>query len=170
MAKLKAVNVTKVQAGGSGDNYVKDGFIKTVEKVWIDTYVLGAITTADNICIARLPAYKKLVDVIVHWPATGADNLHTTATVSLHLASDTATLPTGGAGNLGKMRALTVGTGDGGTIMPSNSTSATLQLNATGFLATAGTTDLGIWLHYEITGGAAIKTTGGTVGIIVRYT
>ena len=33
----EAANVAKYNAGGSGDNIIADGYIKTVEKVWIDS-------------------------------------------------------------------------------------------------------------------------------------
>ena len=69
MASLYADNVTKVRAGGSGDNIVADGFIKTVEKVWIDTYTASAvIPSTSSLCIGKIPKGKKLTDVIVHLP------------------------------------------------------------------------------------------------------
>ena len=71
MSTLNATNVTKYDAGGSGDNYIDDGYIKTVEKVWIDTYTntTNAITSADTILIGYVPKNKKITDVIVHMPA-----------------------------------------------------------------------------------------------------
>ena len=77
----RAANVTKVQAGGSGDNMVSDGLIKTVEKVWTDTYaVSAAITSAANISIAKLPKGKKLTSVLISVPALGST---TNATIQL---------------------------------------------------------------------------------------
>jgi hypothetical protein len=61
----RAGNVTKFVAGGSGDNIVPDGYIKTVEKVWLDSYTGASITgTKGSIDIAILPLNKKLVDVV----------------------------------------------------------------------------------------------------------
>lgn len=54
---------TKYQAGGSGDNYIPDGFIKTVEKVWMDSYTIAFTNTNTTIDIAVLPLNKKIVSV-----------------------------------------------------------------------------------------------------------
>ena len=40
----KSANLTKYDNGGTGDNIIPDGYIKTVEKVWIDTYTYSATT------------------------------------------------------------------------------------------------------------------------------
>ncbi|MFA5340454.1 MAG: hypothetical protein WC332_01635 [Clostridia bacterium] len=96
MASLYADNVTKVRAGGSGDNYVADGFIKTVEKVWIDTYtVAAAIPSTSSLCIGKIPKGKKLTDVIVYLPVLSA--AATTSTVYLDTAATTSVAPWGGA-------------------------------------------------------------------------
>lgn len=96
MATLKAVNVTKYDAGGSGDNVIADGFIKTVEKVWIDTYVVAAvIPTTSSLCIGKIPKGKKLTDVIVHLPVLNA--AATTGTVYLDTAATTSVDTWGGA-------------------------------------------------------------------------
>lgn len=60
-----ASNVGKFLAGGSGDNYIADGFIKTVEKIWLDSYTLtGAMTgTNSTIDIAVLPTNKKITAI-----------------------------------------------------------------------------------------------------------
>ena len=72
MATVKAGNVTKfeaIQIGGSGDNYIADGFIKSVEKVWIDEYVMStALLTTSSILIARIPKGKKITDIRVYLP------------------------------------------------------------------------------------------------------
>jgi hypothetical protein len=82
----RAANVTKVVAGGSGDNVVSDGLIKTVEKVWTDTYaVSAAITSAANISIAKLTKGKKLTSVLVSIPALGTV---TSATIQLGDGTD----------------------------------------------------------------------------------
>jgi hypothetical protein len=96
MASLYADNVTKVRAGGSGDNIVADGFIKTVEKVWIDTYtVSAAIPSTSSLCIGKIPKGKKLTDVIVYLPVLSA--AATTSTVYLGTAATTSTSTWGGA-------------------------------------------------------------------------
>jgi len=164
MAELKSANVTKYDNGGSGDNYIGNGLIKSVEKIWTDTYVLGEVTTNDSICIARIPANKQLIDVIVHMPATSGGV--TTSTVGLQL-SNTPVTNSGTASNLGNMKVLSGGVNE--TIL-STGTSCTLQLGPDGFLSTTGTTELGLWLIKNDSGGTTIGTTGGTLKTVVRYT
>ena len=64
---VKGANVTKFDAGGSGDNYIPDGYIKTVEKIWMDNYTLTGVITLTNttISIATLPVNKKIVGIEV---------------------------------------------------------------------------------------------------------
>ena len=60
----QAINVTKYNAGGSGDNIVPDGYIKTVEKIWMDSFTTASITgTKASIDIAVLPLNKKIVGI-----------------------------------------------------------------------------------------------------------
>lgn len=81
MASYKAANVTKYDAGGTGDNYIADGYIKSVEKIWMDSYaVTSAITTADTITIAKIPANKKITSIDVYLPVLGTT---TNSTVSI---------------------------------------------------------------------------------------
>ena len=64
---VKGANVTKYDAGGSGDNNIGDGYIKATEKVWMDNYTLTSVITLTNttISIATLPPNKKLTSVQV---------------------------------------------------------------------------------------------------------
>ena len=90
MSALKAANVTKYDAGGSGDDIISDGLIKTVEKVWIDSYVCTqTLATTDSICIGIVPASSHLTDVIVYLPAT--HSLDTLCTVYLSTGQTVAT-------------------------------------------------------------------------------
>lgn len=87
MADLKAANVTKYEAGGSGDNYIDDGYIKSVEKVWQDSYTwTSVITSADTITIAKVPPNKKITSVEVYLPATWAS---TASDITVGIAGDT---------------------------------------------------------------------------------
>lgn len=61
---VKATNVTKYDAGGSGDNVIADGYIKTVEKIWMDSYTIAFTGTNDTIVIARLPENKKITSIV----------------------------------------------------------------------------------------------------------
>lgn len=83
-----AANVTKYNAGGSGDNIIADGYIKAVEKVWLDEYDLSdTASTNTTINIAVLPTNKKITGVDVHIEATTS---HTSGTVSIGFATDSA--------------------------------------------------------------------------------
>lgn len=56
--------VTKVRAGGSGDNYIADGYIKSVEKIWIDSYQSSSdLSTNTTIVLAALPSGKKVTSI-----------------------------------------------------------------------------------------------------------
>jgi hypothetical protein len=62
---VKAANVTKYDAGGSGDNVIPDGYIKAVEKIWMDSYTIAFVLTNTTISIATLPANKKITSIEV---------------------------------------------------------------------------------------------------------
>ena len=159
MASLYADNVTKVRAGGSGDNIVADGFIKTVEKVWIDTYtVSAALPSTSSLCIGKIPKGKKLTDVIVYLPVLSAAG--TTGTVSLDTAATTSTSPWGGY--------LVIG-GAISTITSLASIS-TVRLNHTKVFAEMPE-DVELFITIEtvaLVGGTTI--TAGTIKSIIKYT
>jgi hypothetical protein len=82
----QAANVTKYNAGGSGDNIVADGYIKTVEKVWLDSFSTASLTgTKASIDIAILPLNKKIVDVVAIIETTASQ---TSGTISLGWSED----------------------------------------------------------------------------------
>ena len=85
MTAFNATNVSSVVvSGGSGSYMVADGYIRTVEKLWIDTFVFTAVvTTADSICIAVIPGNKKITGVDVWLPSTFAP---TNATINVGVA------------------------------------------------------------------------------------
>ena len=72
MAEVKGVNVTKYDAGGSGDNYIPDGYIKTVEHIWMDSYEASALASSSSINIAKLEGNKKITSVEIYHDALGA--------------------------------------------------------------------------------------------------
>jgi len=157
MPTVKAGNVTKYDAGGSGDNVISDGYIKSVEKVWIDTYTYSSAKTIGAglvIEIAVLPEGKKVTGIDVNVIGLSATT------------SDTLTI---------------------GTKLASGTTNNTLFMAATRCGgAAAGLTPAPSWLHadanvlpYELTGGtnrifvafaASATVTVGTITSIVRYT
>src|SRR3990167_2454012 len=81
----EASNVAKYTAGGSGDNVIADGYIKTVEKVWIDSYTIAFTNTNTTIDIAVLPLNKKItsIDVEIETSIT-----QTSGTVSVGFSTD----------------------------------------------------------------------------------
>ena len=153
MTAFKGANKTKYDAGGSGDNVISDGFIKTVEKVWLDSIALGEtpLTTADTIAIATIPANKKITGVEIYIPASQA--------------------PTGAT--------ITVGTtGDADKFIKSteifqfkdtavNEEVGVIRMNnPDGFqFVTTAATDIFLALDT-----VALTTTNGTIKTIVRYT
>lgn len=155
---VKSANVTKYDAGGTGDNIIADGYIKTVEKVWIDTYTYSATATigvGTVIECAVVPAGKKItgIEVIGLSALNGAT---TTCTIQM------------------------------GTKIAAGTSHATLFLAATTFGVTAlGTVvnnavKANTNIPYELTGGtnrifllfagANPSVTVGTLTTIVRYT
>lgn len=155
MATVKAVNVTKYDAGGSGDNIIDDGFIKTVEKVWIDKYVLAAVVpSSTSIKIASIPKNKKITDIVVHMPIIGSPATNTT----VYICTGATTAVTGfiGALSLNNQKV----TFDAGT---------TATLSITGLntnIATALGADIDLYMMIN----PATTITAGTIYTIVRYT
>lgn len=90
MTEFKAANKTKYDAGGTGDNIIKDGFIKTVEKIWMDTFSFTAVlTTADTIAIATIPANKKITGIEVYFEGTdGTGFVPTDVTIDVGTVGD----------------------------------------------------------------------------------
>lgn len=157
MATVKAANATKYDAGGSGDNIVPDGYIKTVEKVWIDSYSVSAvIPSTTSILIARVPANKKVTDIVVHMPVVGSPA--TNSTVYCCTGATTSTSPYFGILTLN---------GDAQKTTFDCGTAGTLRLAANGTkMGVALPTDVGIYIMIS----PATTVTGGTIRSIVRYT
>lgn len=83
----QASNVTKYAAGGSGSNYIPDGYIKTIEKVWFDSYTLNFTNTNTTVDIAILPPNKKImgIEVVIFTSAS-----QTNGTISIGFSTDAA--------------------------------------------------------------------------------
>lgn len=75
MASLYGANVTKIRAGGSGDNIVAGGQIKTTTKVFQDSYEAAGANIGDTIELATLPADQTIVDIKIYFDALGAATL-----------------------------------------------------------------------------------------------
>ena len=162
MAGLKAMNVTKFDSGGRND-YIADGYIKSVEKVWIDSYAVtaGLSPTEGSILIGYLPKNKKLIDVVVYTPS-----LMTKATTSsIHLSTSESDGST--AGDLGIMRSLKQSVVSGFNIQAANH----FVMIGSSFLTTASTTAaLPLYITFHNAGGEDTIVTGGTINTIIKYT
>jgi len=163
MSELKSGNVTKYDAGGSGDNYIADGYIKSVEKVWIDEYTntTNAITSGDTILIGYVPKNKKITEVIVHMPALTAGK---TSAGTLMIGSAATILYTAANTYLGPMQA------DGYQTEAYNmSTATTLRLQPSKF-ATITDKRVGLYLKLIPANILATTVTAATIRSIIKYT
>ena len=168
---VKAANVTKYNAGGSGDNIIADGYIKAVEKVWIDSYTIAFTGTNDTIHVAVLPENKKITSIVCMIDTTVSQ---TGGTVSIGYSVDaTDDLAPTGVSNFLAPQTITHNQTKtslvipGGTIIGSTTTSTSITLNAVtaGFQGvTSGTqTTIAVKLNNW-------TSTTGTVKTVVRYT
>lgn len=153
----KATNVTKYDAGGTGDNIIPDGFIKSVEKVWIDTYTFSSTATIGIntiIDIAKVPAGKKLVSIEV-W-GLSASQISATSTNAVSIG---ARYGTGSVTNATQfLGATTLGTA-------TFDNSPVRARSGIGVECTTSTHT--IFLHFTA---ANPSITGGTITSIVKYT
>ena len=81
----ESANVAKFNLGGSGSNIVADGYIKAVEKIWLDSYTIAFTNTNTTIDIAILPANKKVVSIELVIYSTISQ---TNGTVSIGFSTD----------------------------------------------------------------------------------
>lgn len=166
-----AANLTKYYAGGSGDNIIADGYIKTVEKIWIDSYTIAFTNTLTCIQIAELPENKKVTSIVVDLITTITQS---GGTISLGYVQDTTDiLATAGVGDFMAPTTITNNLTKNSIVLPGGSmpggtaTSGTVVFAVvnSGFQnVTAGTnTTIGIKLNNW-------DMTTGTLKTIVRYT
>jgi len=86
----KSTSVTKYDAGGSGDNIISQGLVKTVEKVWLDTYVYSSASTIGSgmqIEIAAIPQGRKITGIEVYGIGTLSATSTNTVAIGTKLAS-----------------------------------------------------------------------------------
>lgn len=153
---VKCVNVTKYDAGGSGDNVIADGYIKSVPKVWIDTYALTAtsgpaLTVGTMLLCGYIPENKKIIGCDVYFPAalSGAAVTGTGTTISI------------------------------GVKLASGATNGTLFLSGGECLTATTKLEAGTNLPYVVTGGTnqiiltfarlAPTVTAGNITIVTTY-
>jgi hypothetical protein len=92
ISNVKATQVTKWDSGSEAStSYIENGYIKTVEKVWIDTYTYAAtIPSSAQLTIAYIPKNKKVTSIDLIFPeALSTASSGTGTTISLGIKSDT---------------------------------------------------------------------------------
>lgn len=168
-----SANAAKYYAGGSGDNIIADGYIKTVEKIWIDSYTIAFTNTLTAIVIAEIPENKKITSIQVEILTTASQ---TGGTISIgYLEDATDVLATTGLADFLAPFTLT-----------HNLTRTSIGLPAPGILNSVNYTGSGLTIvpmtfagFQAVTGGTqttiGIKlnnwtATSGTIKTIVRYT
>lgn len=160
----EASNVAKYNLGGSGDNIVADGYIKTVEKVWIDSYTIAFTNTNTTIDIAVLPPNKKITSIVALIDTTVSQ---TNGTVSIGFSTDAS------VNTLLPATTVTHNLTRSGIVLPSGNILGTVvaalgQLDnfvAAGFQLVTGGTQVTVSLKLN-----NWTMTTGTVKTIVRYT
>ena len=153
----KATQVTKYVAGGTGDNIIPDGFIKSVEKVWLDTYVFSSSATIGTgmvIDIAIIPAGKKITGIEV-WGLAAAQ-ISATSTNAISIGARYGSTATTNATQFLGATTLGTVTFDNFPIMAN----AGLNVEVTGATHT-------IFLQFTA---ATPSITAGTIRTKVRYT
>ena len=153
----KSANVTKYDAGGTGDNIIADGFIKTVEKVWIDTYTFSSSATigvGTIVDCAKIPAGKKVTDITV-W-GLSPSQISATSTNAVSIGARYGSTTTTNATQF--LGATTLGT----------VTFENIPLRARSGIGVECTSSTHtIFLHFT---GANPSITGGTITTVVKYT
>jgi hypothetical protein len=143
----KTTQLTKFDSGGeAAANYIPDGYIKTVEKIWLDSYVFtSAIPSLCTLSIAKIPSNKKITSIDLYFPLLSTGASGTGTTISIGIASNT-----------GKF----LNTGE------AHATVYTLSANQNlGYVTTSNPTT--IVLTFDR---IATTTTAGTITTEVRYT
>lgn len=166
-----AANLTKYYAGGSGDNIIADGYIKTVEKVWIDNYTIAFTNTLTAIAIAEIDPNKKITSIGIEIYTTVSQSSGTVSVGYMEDATDI--LSTAGVQDFLIPVTITHNLTRTSILLPSpgllhsgTTTSTTVGIgNYNGFQSVTGGTQttIGIKLNNW-------TMTTGTIKTIVRYT
>lgn len=163
----KTVNLTKYDAGGTGDNIISDGFIKTVEKVWLDTFVYSSALTIGStmtIEIASIPQGKKITAIEIY----GIGPLSATSTNAISIGTKMLGVVSSGVlttvtNSTFFLAATTFGTA---TMVGSMLSDPAIYANANlPYELTSGTNR--IFVQFS---GASPSVTAGTLYFKVRYT
>ena len=171
MANYVATNATLYNAGGSGDNLIPDGYVRTVEKIWLDSYTWGTSTipsSGDTILIGYIPANKKIVGCEVYVPSTitpttVAINVGPSYSTSLLISNSTQyvfSAPTAGTVTYNVVR-LNNPAGMGFVVTSATTTTS----GSTSVLSNVNTA-----IYLTVGGASFTAPTIGTITTILRYT
>lgn len=139
VSTANATQYTKFISGGEASaNYIPDGYIKSIEKIWLDTYVFTAIIPSGcTVTIASVPANKKITDVKVFFPVLSTGAASTGTTISLGITSSAAKFLSAGEACAGIYN---LSANDGiGYVTSSNPTLVTMLFDRIATTTTAGT-------------------------------
>lgn len=170
---VQASNLTKYNAGGSGDNIISDGYIKSVEKVWIDSYTFAQTGTNTTIQIAKLDDNKKITSIVIEIATTATQ---TNGTISIGFSVD----------NTDDLASTGVSNFMAPTTLSHNLTRTSIMLPGVGLLNSVNYTGSGLTIASAVFAGFQAVTSGtqstiavklnnwtassGTLKSIVRYT
>lgn len=157
-----ASNVTKYNNGGSGDNAIADGYIKTVEKVWLDSYTIAFTNTNSTIDIAVLPENKKITGIDLYIYTTAAQS---SGTVSIGFSTDASINSLLAPTTLTHNNTVTTISLWGAGVNTQNLTSAEQFGKLDGFQLVTGGTQVTVSLKLN-----NWTMTTGTIKSVVRYT
>ncbi len=170
MANYVATQATLYQAGGSGDNLIPDGYVKAVEKIWLDSFTWGLTTspsTGDTILIGYIPANKKIVGCEVYFPvafapATCLFNVGPSYSTSLLISSAAISFSAPTAGTISYYSIKLNNPAGMGFVV----TSATTTTSG----STQVFTNVMTPIYLSFTGVALTAPTIGTITTLLRYT
>lgn len=169
MTDYNSTNMTLHNSGSSGDNLIPEGYIRTVENIWLDSFNFTTVlTTADTVCIGLIPANRHITSVEIYLPngftpTNTTINVGVSGSTSLLISSSTAYV----VGNLAAT---------GSTLLVANKVTMN---NVLGFpyITTYGTVVVSggvlkkqmtrVYISLGVT--AMTSPTAGTISSIIRY-
>jgi hypothetical protein len=152
MVAYKGVNSTKFDAPG-GDNIIPDGYIKAVEKVWIDYFTMSTnMSTADTLQIATIPANKKITGVEVYFdaltPTSASINVGTASDPDKFIDDGPLAAITGAAVTKSSLQVVSMNNEDGFAYVTTEETDILLSIGITAITATSGTGSIKTIVRY----------------------
>jgi hypothetical protein len=161
---------TLYNSGASGDNLIPDGYVRAVEKVWIDSYIFNTastalMTTSDTLVIGYIPANKKIVGVEVYLPTTWAP---TNCAINVGPSYATAVLISNSTAYVGGTNSTLVY-----NVVRMNNQPGFAYVVTSGTTAVSGgviLTNVNTPIYLSLTGANLTTPTSGTLSTIIRYT